>query len=421
VLRNFLLLCLVAGAAACAPSSGGGADASAEHSITGANPEAGPDGGAEDASPSLMTTVRVAQLSRDVGAVDICYRSVLSQTFTGPVFSSPIMSVGDAGSGDASSQDASAVDGSSDGGNPTLDGGADAASDVTDDSSPPTDAAAEAGPDSTATDATATDATVTDATVTDATLRDAAPDVAPPEEAGPERDATTDAAMHGGGSAGLTYLQVSNYVTIMGAGTFEIVVVPGGQGTCTNAIIDRMVTLDDGKRGTLAIYGSPEVEAGSPNALAMVAMVDDAVAVASSTRTRFFDSAAADSADAEAASALLVSVVGMPTLELEVVLPDSAPGPSATPPTADALGYHTDAPVMAPARLRLDRYTGAVMDGGLDASAPVWLGSPMDLRLVAGSIHTGFLVRDTSGDFAILWCDDTSFGSALSACALVVR
>jgi hypothetical protein len=376
-----------------------------------------------------MTTVRVAQLSRDVGAVDICYRSVLSQTFTGPVFSSPMAPVGDAGSGDAGSGDATRLDGEPDS---QTDGAADSEADgttdgATDSETPAGEAGPDAPPDVIDASSPLVDATAEagqDATVTDATVRDAA-DGGPSEEAGTAPDAapdvTADAAMEAGTSSGLTYLQVSNYVAIMGAGTFEIVVVPGGQGTCTNALIDRMVTLDDGKRGTLAIYGSREVEAGAPSALAMLAMVDDPVAVASSTRTRFFDSAPPDSADAEAESALLVSVVGTPTLELEVVLPGSAPEPSATPPTADALGYHTDVPVAAPARLRLDRYPGAVVDGGLDAGTPVWLGSSVDLRLVAGSIHTGFLVRDTMGDFAVLWCDDTSFGSALSACTLVLR
>jgi hypothetical protein len=396
---------------ACSSSSEGPTDAADEHSLTGSNPDGGAGEAGDGGALTLTTTLRLAQLSRDLGVVDVCYRSPSSQTFSGPIFASAMIPV-DSGAG----SDGAARDGATD----AADTGQVVASD--------------AGQDATVTDATRSDSSASDATLSDAatdaegdtSVRDAAPSDA--LEEAPARDAsspdagdasTPDASPEAGSSSGLAYLQVSSYVTIQGAGTFEIIVVPGGQGSCTSPILDRKVTLDDGKRATLATFGSAGAEAGAYDALDLVAMVDDPSIAMGGTRTRFFDSArnAPDAGAVPSPPELLVSVVGSPTLELALVVPGAAPMPNATPPTADALGYHTDVPVAAPAQLRIQ----ADADGGLDASAPLWVSTPVDLHLDPASLHTGFLVRSALGEFAVLWCDDTSFGSASSACTLLLR
>jgi hypothetical protein len=394
----------------CSVSSAGQNDASDEHSLTGSNPEAG-EGDASDASAlTLTTTLRLAQLSRDLGPIDVCYRASSAQTFSGPIFSSqPVPIDAGVGVGDGGLVDA-AID------SPSLDSSV---------------AVPDAGP----TDATIQDSTVTDSPAPDATSPDAASFDAGPSDAGTAEvgadsgPAITDAAVgdattEAGASSGLAYLQVSNYVTIQGAGTFDIVVVSAGQGSCTSPIVDRKLTLDDGKRTTLALFGSAALEAGANGALDMIAMVDDPSVVAGETRTRFFDSARllADVGLPESPEPLLVSVIGMPTLDLATIVLGAAPGPSSNAPTQDALGYHTDVPVSGLSRLRIERAPAADgPDGSTEAGAALWLSSPQDLHLDPGSIHTGFVVGNPAGDLATLWCDDTSFGSAASACTLLLE
>jgi hypothetical protein len=392
------LAVLAAVASACSPSSAGPNDASDEHGLTGMNPEAGAGDGGDGAAMGLTTTLRLAQLSRDVGGVDVCYRAYASQTFSGPIFASATVPI-EAGTPDAGRPDGASGDAAIEAARP--------------------DAAQDATIDGAVADSTTSDAEAADATPSDATLADAGSDASIEDAAGDAADsAIAEAGAEAGSSSGLSYLEVSSYVSIPGAGTFEIVIVPGGQGSCTNAIVDRKVTLDDGKRATLALFGSAQAEAGAFNALDLIAMVDDPSIVTAGTRTRFFDSAR-NATDAAAPAQLLISVVGMPSQALAVVTPGAAPSPSASPPTADALGYHTDVPVAAPADLRIQADIDS--DAGLDAGPPLWASSPVDLHLDPASLHTGFVVRDTMGQFAILWCDDTSFGSAASACTLLLR
>jgi len=382
------------GAVGCSTSSSGGSDASDEHPITGVSPDAGGEDASEGGPTTLMTTLRVAQLSSDLGTIDLCYRASAAETFTGPILASAPAS-SDAGmpddagpdAADAASFDAGALDvGALDAG--PADSGVIGTPDV---------AVADAGP----ADAASPDATMADATLTDATV---GPDGSP-------SDATADVSADAGPTTGLAYLQVSSYVTIAGAGTFDVVIVPGGQGECTNAILEREVTLNPGSRATLALQGSAGIDAGAPGALGMITMVDDPAVVAGATRTRVFD-AARGPFGVPSPATLAVGVKGTPSLSLALAAPNAAPMPNATPPTADALGYHTDVPVAAPAELRIQ---------DADAGVASWLSVPADLQLVAGTIHTGFIVADPVYAFAVLWCDDTNFGTAASSCTLLVR
>jgi hypothetical protein len=226
-------------------------------------------------------------------------------------------------------------------------------------------------------------------------------------DAGAGDASASEAAAGDASTSGLSYLGVTSYLTIPTAGTFQILVVPAGGGSCNGALFQAPVTLDTGKEYTLALFGRTQQDAGSSDALALVALTDNPASVAGATRTRFFH-AALGVGTTPAAGPLSVSAIGALTLGLGTVSPGQTTTPSATPPTVDVLGYHTDVPLAPPAAFRLE--------GVDDASGSVWSSAVSDFGLTAASVHTGFIASGEGGGFTLLWCNDTTYGEAMASC-----
>ncbi len=172
----------------------GAADASNDGLVIAPGYDAAPafDAPFDGAAPGV--TVRIAQLSADLGAIDLCYRPTGTTSWTGPIFAT-LHPVVDAGI-DATITDASIPDGAPDSSAPG------------DDASPP-------------------DATTSD----DASSSDAgAPwDAGAPYDAGPP--------------IGVAFESVSTYVTLAGSGTFDVAIVDSGSVSCTTPLAVDRVTL----------------------------------------------------------------------------------------------------------------------------------------------------------------------------------
>ena len=333
-------------------------DASDEHGIIGNPTDAsGVDASAPDAG-MLTTTLRLANLSPDLGPIDFCYRAPAMQTFNGPVLSPgmPGMTAGDAGAEAAADASAETGDAAA-----PLDGG-------------PRDATPEA-------------ASVPDASV---------------EETGP--DTGLDA-----GPPGVPTFQITSYLQLEGAGTFDFAIVRAGALTCDKPLYTAQATLDSGKSSTLALMGIAAAEAGAGDALRAVTFTDDPTVVMTSFRARFID-AAFGFGMTPTHGAWQVSLGGGMISSLGVVPLGDHSAPSSTPPV-DPLGYLTGVPVSPPAALHLDAAD--------DAGAFSWATSSVDLGLAGGSVHTGFIVSDARGLLDVLWCNESNLATPMMSCALL--
>jgi len=364
-----LLAALLAPCAAAIPTGGcnnqaGPSDAGPDATII-----PGGDSGNEDAesdgSGVLTSTMRLANMSPDLGPVDFCWRVTGSTSFAGPVLATPL----DAGP-PASGTDAS--DASAD---------ADASTDASATEDASEDAMQDAVPEGASEDA----------------IADAADDALDAEA--PSADASEDAADTGEppGEAGGIPLQVSfgamtAFVQLPVIGTLDLALVPPGQLSCNAPAFIGRVTLDPDKPATVAIMGLLGADAGSASALTMRSFTDEP-ASAGAASVRVVHAALgwpggdgpAPPLAVQAGNALLVAQVD----------PADVPGPSTSPPV-DALGYATAPAFDAPAPIEL-----FTLD---DASPRTWSTPFFPLGLLPGTTTTAFIVTLAQGALGIAWC-----------------
>jgi hypothetical protein len=438
--------------------------------------------GAADATP-LHTSLRLALLSPLDFGVDVCLRATgVNEPFQGPLLYEQLPSLPDAGL-DAPR----AADGGPHAG--------DAGSHPVDAHTHPVDARLEGSPrDGTTRDAHATDGTTPRDATTAADARpdarpdatrdgatdaradsrlDAAADGATDAADGAVADASTDGQVDGalltdGGerAGGVLAWHVSSYLTVSGAGTFDVVIVPGGSPSCNVHLASQRVTLDAGKFTTLVVVGSPpptSADGGSdasrpvdasgdgarspvrqdasrrdgsqPDAsaeyLSIVALTDEPALSASLARARFFNATTPGDAGPvgplRVAAAELGAIVPLANAVAEGCVSSPNPGN----PAVDTLGYWEGAPFASTISLRIMAGTGAWTDGGAEggvdggadgvdggAVAPSWTiastANPFDL--IANTNHTGFIVGPTTKAIALVWCNDTATPSVLTSC-----
>jgi hypothetical protein len=338
----------------------------------------------------LSASMRVAHLAPWLGPIDICVQAPGSQTFMGP-----LITPGDAGTG--------SLDGS------TVEGG------------PPNDGSAFDGmtyaPDSHADDGASLDA------------QGSSPDVGSSEAGAAEAGELDGMATDGGGTAGatgagLSPLAVSRYIELPSAGTFDFAIVRAGSGSCGTPYFTQQVTLDAGKMTTVVLTLAPGpapnsgvdasgFQGGMP--LGLLSFTDEPDVLSSAARMRFINVARLPNSSV-AGVALSVGVVdwtGMLWPLASVVNPDSVASPSSIPPVVDELGYHQG--------LAVDTVGGqdrdAVRVGTIgDSAALSWTSDRVQLDLSPASVHTGFILAGTAGQFAVLWCDDRTGGLTGTDC-----
>jgi hypothetical protein len=458
---------LTAGPGCSNPAPEAYVDAALDHVSTPTVPDAAtaPEAGS-DAAP-LGANVRVALVSSLGFGVDICVTSASSTQ--GPLLYAQhqLQTELDAGSRDAGRE---AGDGGRvDAGSTRLDGAADGRLDAPLDALRSQSDAGRDGPKDAPIDA-ASDTTLEGAR--DATLdgrHDATLDGA--------RDATLDAlldadasgrdagsAMDGGTPfGGVLAEQVTNYLTISGAGTFDVTVVTGGSSTCGICpLAHRLVTLDSGKFYTLVV-GAPTPVAGdgggdssdrrdAPNPSDAAAAVDgadatradaartcppttplvilpltDEPALGPSARARFFN---ATNFNPSLGDGGILHPFRVAIVEQNAVVPlasEIPPGQTALPnpanPGVDTLGYWAGG--LSTTSL-VDLRIGAPVDAGPDASVDGGVGQPSwtfvaedNFDLLASTVHTGFIAGGSGSPLTLLWCSDsTMIGAVYTTCEL---
>jgi len=430
-----------------------------------------------DATP-LQTNVRVALLS-DLGfGIDICVSPVGSTgamltPYIGPLLYQKLPSFPDAGSDaatdadsghrDGSSKDASGADSASRDAAGTTDATIDATADG---SGARTGDAASDGAGDGAEAGDASDASAGDA-ATDAAkdargdaFGDGASDGARDGSADATGDAVSDAVadaivMPDGGErvGGVPANQVSTYLSVQGAGTFDVAVVLGGSSSCASPLLVTRVTLDAGKFTTLVVRGSTtpvSLDAASADAqatdaskladashadatmhadgaadgardgahdaslvdattpapaplvvLTVVALTDEPALSSTFARARFFNATTASTSgedDGGATSALRVAAVEQAaTVPLAVDVPvNRVTLANPASPAVDSLGYWQGAPLVSTVPISLRASAGPLMaDASLDAKPGAKDGGATSLTWTFGS--TSFdLVAETN-------------------------
>jgi hypothetical protein len=353
--------------------------------LGGSDDAGGNDVGADATKGSGVANIRIAHLSPDLGPVDFCWKTTGSTTYSGPVlFHGPSGDMADAGA--AADVDGQAVDGGAgaDGGpgvdvDANADADADADPDATEDAETYADASGDAS----------SDATPLDGTVT----------------GGPDAGWLSDA----GPPPGVGFGEVTSSVRLQPAGTFDIALVDAGSTTCQSPKFVTQVTVDAGKHATLALVGllsAVGTDADPAQALSILSFTDDGQLDLQNARVRLIHAALGwpGAAGDVAVPALSASLGNM--LIAREIEPRHASNMSGSPPV-DALGYST-VPPMA--------YGMSMSFQGIgDASSRAWSTSSVDLGLVAGTLHTGFIVSASQG-LVLVWCSDAATAaSALPA------
>jgi hypothetical protein len=215
----------------------------------------------------------------------------------------------------------------------------------------------------------------------------------------------TGPVLAGGAEAGpapaIMFATSSPYLTLPSAGTFDMALVAAGDQSCVHPLAIGHVTLDAGKRTTLAVMGLDHAD-GAASALTLTAFLDDPAPAPSSARVRFVNAALGDS-KSPGAGALTVSIAAPPVAAVLAgeVAPGAAARASSRPPFVDSLGYARPPPITGLASLSLAPFPLP------EAGAPAPPATPsVDLGLSIGSVHTAFILSDGLGGLAILWCDD---------------
>jgi hypothetical protein len=294
-------------------------------------------------SAQLVSAVRVGNMTEDFGGIDLCYREVGGGPFEGPLLRSALFV--DAGADATDASDATA----------SPDAGVDAGADVSTD--------ADAGVDASDAD--------TDAGGTDASLS----------------------------SAGLLPFTVTNYLTLVGSGTYELAIVRGDAQGCGDRLGAGTITADPGKLVTILLSTRvAESDSGeSPDAgtaLRMVSLVDDPSVDETRTRVRMvhvLPGASTLTVSLDRPSGTSIPLAGS-------VMPNKAASQSPGPPVIDALGYALLAPVAPKIDISVQEASEA---GGLRFA----FGG--DVGLSAAALHTGY-IAGTPKRPHLVWCSDKS-------------
>jgi hypothetical protein len=423
-------------------------DAAVDHGTVPTPPDAvaGRDSGFDAATE--QTSLRLALLSSLGFGVDVCISSFTTGAQQGPLLYNQHQLQTQPDAGHDAAHDAA---GAAETGGAPPDAAIDGAS------------AGDAG--ATQTDATLDATLPTDATFTadaahDATL-DASGDGSTDAHDAMVSGADGASAIDGGTPfGGVLAEQVTNYLAIAGAGTFEVSIVPGGASTCACPLARRLVTFDSGKFytlvvGALAPAGSdagglvdatatdaarsgdaalldaaPADACAAPTSLSIVPLTDEPLLTATLARARFFNAIGFDpvsSNDAGAVGALRVAVV-----EQSAIVPLASRVPvdqvsSASPanPGVDALGYWTGTLSVTTSLVHLR--VGPVTDVGGEAGVDGAVTAPFSsfvtsdgFDLVASTNHTGFLAGGGAAPLTLLWCNDSiTLGAVYTSCELV--
>lgn len=217
-------------------------------------------------------------------------------------------------------------------------------------------------------------------------------------DAEPDADASTPPPA----PPGVTFPGVTGYFALPASGSIEIAVVRAVDGNCSTPRARQLLTLDPGKRTTVALMGLAQADAGTRQELTLVPFVDDAMPAAGSTRTRFIHAALGGGKSRDLAALAIEAIDQSTVVPLAArVEPAKTASPSTTDPAVGPLGYHDGQPLAVGAL-----HVAEIGDGGADAQAVSWLSAVTKLDLRAGATHTGFVVSDPTGDLAILLCDD---------------
>ena len=330
----------------------------------------GGDGNGDDGGPTAKASVRIANMSPDLGPVDYCWRETGASSYQGPVLGGGVTPVTDASPG-----------GDSGGGDASLPGEGGAGEAGGDDAA----AAGDAG-------------NKPDATVDAST------------EGGANLDATSDAPWEAAGGDGgpanaIVFGARGPTLLLPTSGTFDVAIVRAGQTSCAGPLFSGQVTLDAGKSATVVLMGLAAADAG-PKQLAMVAFTD-ATSDAQSAQVRIIHAALGT---ASAAGAPSLAVHAGATVVTSRVDPGQASDASQVPPI-DALGYTTLSGISDPSALSLTAVG--------DAAATTWTAAPTNLGARAGTAHTGLVVSLDDSTLGVVWCDDSPSATAATACALL--
>ena len=323
---------------------GGGPDASIvppDGSTLATGDDSGVDAG--------TSRVRFVHLAGELGGVDFCWRSSAADPFHGPILQT---------GSQATAYDGGAIHVTDAGAFANDDGAASADASVADASNDAADAAATTDDDSGS---------------TDTMLVDAGP---PP----------------------LTYLGVSNDLSIGATGSIDIIAVEPGSG-CAASLVQSSVNLAPATRTTLILAGGAEADAAG--ALAVSAYGDElASADTSQASVRVINAALAPFVGPIA----LAFEAGGTSITIARDVQPRAPAPGTAPevlPPTDSLGYALLVPPTTAPSFRIL----TMLDGGAFDTAPIAFAPS------AGSVHTAFVTADATS-FVVLWSDDLLSPSA---------
>jgi hypothetical protein len=211
--------------------------------------------------------------------------------------------------------------------------------------------------------------------------------------------------------AGVSFPNVTAWFTVQTSGAFEIAVVSASDGSCSTPRARQRITLDPGKRSTVALLGLFGADAGASTSLEIVAFTDDITPAPGAARTRFIHAALGTSKIAPGPAYRVNAVDGPTVVQLAArVEPKKAASATTVDPAVDTLGYHAGQP-LALGSIHLEAINVAV-----DAGPAIWASTTHALDMSASSTHTGFLVTEPSGKVAVLWCSDTT---PAPSCALL--
>jgi hypothetical protein len=213
-----------------------------------------------------------------------------------------------------------------------------------------------------------------------------------------------------GGSAALDFGELTQDVALNAVGTFDIALVTAGALSCGQPLLVKQVTLDAGKRSTVAVMGLAASDAGAAGALSVVAFTDDPTSDPQNARVRFIHAALGWPGASFPAPPLSVTASGPPPTALASEIdPKHVGATSSADPTVDGLGYATVRPLSS-TRLMLQ----SVGDGGFAR----WQTADQLSGLSAGTVHTGFIVSGEAGALGVLWCGEAKTAGAPPPCGL---
>ena len=381
-----MLAALAVPGAAVLPTGGcsnqaGPSDASADGTTVLPGPDSGDDDAESDGANAPFSTMRLANMSPDLGAIDFCWRVYGASTFTGPVImgsldaGAPGPGTPDAAEGDAAA-DTSAGDHDLEDGSGDL-GDAGEGSEIGE------------GGDGGPTEAEA-----------DGSL-DAASD---------SSDGAVDEGTTAPGEAGaivqVSFGAMTGLVQLPAIGTLDIALVSPDQLSCESPAYVGRVTLDPGKTATVVVMGLLGVDAGGESSLVLRSFTDEP-ADPTTARVRLVHAALgwphgngpAPPLSVQAGSAVLATEVSPGQIAM-----------TSTSPGVDALGYAVAPAFSSPAPVEL--FTIG------DAAPHTWSTPFFPLGLLPGVSVTAFIVSGTQGTLGVAWCGGAQSGELPGSCIL---